>query len=250
MTTFPVEEELIYEAFDLLLQSLESFVEISSDNVLGGAAQEREYPEWLANVMQRLNKTLFRKAHETLSPDRITPYQIGYAFGIMRWGKSSSEDKFKRLRHSFKSLPHSTRLKRRLGKRVESFMCSTGIEPRKCVSAFIPRKAKKHIADLDRGARLSSSEYHRGLADGLEGIGDQSPNDRSDEATKVHLYLALSWVVVSKMKSVTDLHHFLCSVMGAQVVGEKKRVEKICERIGLNFRPPGRPKKSDSAQPV
>ena len=47
---------------------------------------------------------------------------------------------------------------------------------------------------------------------------------------------------IERLGSVSALHTWLRKVMGEYRTGDLKRIEKICQRIGLHFRKPGRPK--------
>lgn len=60
----------------------------------------------------------------------------------------------------------------------------------------------------------------------------------------IYHFMIWHWRVVEQLGSVRALHEMLRRSMGEHRVGELKRVEKICQRIGLHFRKPGRPKKS------
>ncbi len=103
----------------------------------------------------------------------------------------------------------------------------------------------KHLARLARRySGLDESEFHRGLSTGLRGFGSGVPGDRSTDATQVYLALVVWWRFVAQLNSVTHLHRWLGLVLGPARAGERKRTEKICERIGLRFRPRGRPRKN------
>jgi hypothetical protein len=52
------------------------------------------------------------------------------------------------------------------------------------------------------------------------------------------------WQLVERMESVRQLHEVLVKLMSANRIGGQKRIEKICQRMGLSFRPVGRPKKT------
>ena len=60
---------------------------------------------------------------------------------------------------------------------------------------------------------------------------------------EIYVFMLLHWPLIERMNSVRKLHEVLVKVIGAPRVGEQKRIEKICQRIGLSFRKPGRPKK-------
>jgi len=58
---------------------------------------------------------------------------------------------------------------------------------------------------------------------------------------EIYIYLIRFWRNIEQLKSVFDLHQLLRKVLGEHRTGNLKRVEKICQRIGLHFRKPGRP---------
>ena len=61
------------------------------------------------------------------------------------------------------------------------------------------------------------------------------------DATRIYNTLWLYSEFVPELQSVTELHAWLQSILGKKIAGDKKRIEKICERIGLTFRSSGRP---------
>lgn len=60
---------------------------------------------------------------------------------------------------------------------------------------------------------------------------------------ELYVFMLLHWRRVERLRSVSELHGLLVSQFGPHRAGDLKRVEKICQRIGLSFRRPGRPKK-------
>lgn len=61
-------------------------------------------------------------------------------------------------------------------------------------------------------------------------------------AFAVYIFLLWHWRIITELNSVRELHDILVRQIGLQRAGELKRTEKICQRIGLHFRKPGRPK--------
>lgn len=67
--------------------------------------------------------------------------------------------------------------------------------------------------------------------------------DIGNSAFRIYFFLLNYWREVSLFKSVHQLHAVLVKNYGSHQVGELKRIEKICQRIGLSYRKPGRPRK-------
>ena len=60
----------------------------------------------------------------------------------------------------------------------------------------------------------------------------------------IYHFMLWHWREVDQLDSVRALHELLRRSMGEHRVGDLKRIEKICQRIGLHYRKPGRPKTS------
>lgn len=65
-------------------------------------------------------------------------------------------------------------------------------------------------------------------------------------AFEVYIFMLWHWRMVEKLDSVPELHKLLVKHLGQNRAGDLKRIEKICQRIGLHFRKPGAPKKNNS----
>ena len=60
---------------------------------------------------------------------------------------------------------------------------------------------------------------------------------------EIYVFMLIFWKAIDRLNSVRDLHELLVKVFGAGRIGDQKRIEKICQRIGLSFRKAGRPRK-------
>lgn len=59
---------------------------------------------------------------------------------------------------------------------------------------------------------------------------------------KVYLAMVMYSDFIDRMKSVTELHHFLCIGLGESLVGKPDRISKLCYRIGLRLKGKGAPR--------
>jgi hypothetical protein len=67
--------------------------------------------------------------------------------------------------------------------------------------------------------------------------------DFGSTASEIYLLMVSCWQLIEQMESVREFHEWLILHLGACKVRDQKRIEKICTRMGLHFRKPGRPKK-------
>lgn len=66
--------------------------------------------------------------------------------------------------------------------------------------------------------------------------------DMGGTTFEIYLFMMMFWRVVERLGSVPRLHQVLGKAFSPFRVGTLKRVEKICERIDLHYRKPGRPR--------
>lgn len=89
------------------------------------------------------------------------------------------------------------------------------------------------------------AEYHAGLGEslGVELFDSNGGLLHGTSVTSVYFFMTAYWRYVLKMRSVAALHMWLCRLLGRSAVGDLDRVKKICQRNGIHFRRPGRPRK-------
>jgi len=61
--------------------------------------------------------------------------------------------------------------------------------------------------------------------------------------TKVYWLLLRGWKTVNLLRSVRELQQALCRHLEPHIVGDVKRIEKMCQRLELRLGRPGRPPK-------
>lgn len=236
-------EQRIVDAAELWLTSLGDLIEISNRDMWGDDDPAPEVPVWVQRATLRLDNTLFAPVTSALDEPKLTPYRAGFAMGLIRWGEKKMQPD-RRLLALARKQRLSPWARRRIGSLFESFLLRGGFISKAELSRseFIPPKVYRYANQLERGPIANLAEFHRGYAEGLQGVGRQSPGDRSDDSTEVLLILGMWWRHVVRFNTITELHAWLVRLLGPRA-GEKKRVEKICQRIGLRLGKRGRPKK-------
>lgn len=248
-TTFALSarEEKLIASVKVWLDGMGDLVNASTDAMWGENETAPEVPPWVRVVARRLDRTLFAPATAALDKLELTPYRAGFACGMLEWVQKRFERPIDpALRALNRKLRLSARAKRKLSKLVESFLIRAGFITKREIaqSRYIPRKIERYRDRVQRGPIHDLVEFRRGQADGIQGYGPGTPGDRTDLSTDILFLLGMFWRVVVRFRSVTDLHLWLTRLLGPQKVGDKKRVEKICERVGLSFRKRGRPRKN------
>ena len=205
-------------------------------------------PAWVRTCSARLDNTLFAPAKKALDQPVRTPFRAGYALGIIRWGTDRLiKVKIPReVREAAKKIRLSKKARKEFVRRWQAFLIDLQLFVRKNgrLQFAFRRELNWLKRTCDRYEGPDESEYHRGLADGLRGFGRGAPGDRSNLATDVYLFLVIWWRFVARFRSVTELHAWLQRCLGQNRAGDRKRTEKICERIELTFRGRGRPPKN------
>jgi hypothetical protein len=237
-------EEAHLETIKMWLDSMRDWFAFASKDddeviVVDGLA-----PDWVRVCAKRIDGSLFAPVNAVLGEGKLTPYRLGYALGLMKWGSKSMHSKPPpEVKLAVKGIRLSRKARRQLVRMCEDFFISVQIAVRKKgrlqfsgqpEMQYAERLAKKYTG-------LDESEFHRGLSDGLRGVGKDTPGDRSTNATDVYLMLVIWWRFIVRLPSVTQLHVLITKCLGPARAGERKRVEKICERIGLTLREVGRP---------
>lgn len=99
-------------------------------------------------------------------------------------------------------------------------------------------------------AKLLELEMEQWLAfgEGASQMAKKLPDDPESKdfprtTTRIYFIMMVCWRAIEKFQTVHEFHEWLRKACGSQIVGDQKRVEKMCQRIGLSFGKPGRPKK-------
>ena len=99
--------------------------------------------------------------------------------------------------------------------------------------------AHMHYTVIERSL-AESAEFLRGFAHGIqchqEGV--SNPKRRPTAATtawEVYDTLYRHWQEVNNLRSVPQVHEWLCAKLGKPMVGDFERTKSVCRNIGLRF---------------
>ncbi len=196
-----------------------------------------EWPTWVENVGRELLKTLFPTAKLKVSPNwepgevgAMLGQQIAYFDSLARLMEVPSEEPdWKKLR-----LVYGEDIKRR-------------------VEAYDKKLKEQFLPDVMRGMKFAvtlalEQEYRscakffaafgRAIQRTLSGGGDFGRTN-----TQIYIVLLIGWRSVEKLNSIPVLHRALCRIFGTHLVGDLKRIEKMCQRLDLHLGRRGRPAK-------
>jgi hypothetical protein len=218
------------------------------DFTAGSGIDPTTEPEWVVNVLKQLVQqtmpTVGFKTHE------FTPHRLGRLLGQQRanWDaaakaleESLTPERMARGEVLLKKLeenannPGVASLLASIDCAVNLFIAAESLTDR--FNAITLETFKSAWEQPDYLERLA---FFQGLAEGLSKPGFPS---RPTDATPIYQRLLVHRAEIQQLKTVPDLREFLrrCG-LSEQVLGNPKRLEKICERIGLSFAKVGRPR--------
>lgn len=195
------------------------------------------WPKWVENVGRELTRTFHPTAKLRVS-DNWEPGEVGAILGQQVAYFDSVADvmevpdgkiDWKKLR-----LVYGKDIK----KRVENYQ-------RKLNEEFFPDYAR----GLKFALALAIQQEYRSCAKFFAAFGRAIERRVSSwdgfgrTNTQIYIVLLLGWRSVEKLDSVPALHHGLCKIFGTHLVGDLKRIEKMCQRLDLHLGRRGRPRK-------
>jgi len=205
-----------------------------------------EWPEWVC----KLWATFFRISHGGLNFRRVKKWRskdLGRFLGRQ----------YVLERHVWSEVPLSHRVQQESERGVVALVTALN------VNAKGTRSLKEYLQGLKKWRPIFKKFIDETLATAherpypesaafLEAFGKAAvikPDELATERTvgvseRIAFVMFLFWRQISRFSSVGELHRFLslaAAPMG--IVISLKRVEKLCQRIGLKFKGRGRPKK-------
>lgn len=192
-----------------------------------------ELPEWVKRLARELMSTLWPtvkfQVEQTWTAGEVGA-TLGHQLAYLH-GATQHCPRFKTSTKIFKYV--DKKLVKRMENKVDAFLKAFQIVLGR---SLVLASAQSH----DESVRFFGA-----FAKGLKKMpADMEASNFHRTTTKVYWLMLWGWRSVEKIENVRQLQQGLCRYLDPYVVGDVKRVEKICQRLGLHFGPPGRPRKA------
>jgi hypothetical protein len=192
-----------------------------------------EWPYWVQRVGQEIAKASYPTAHfkagkkwEIGEVAAIIGQEIAYFDSWSQWVESQkiTDEQWVQLKKLF----------------GDDFEERTREYARKLSEEYFPAFGDALKFSLSLACEqdyLPMKQFFRAFSKALERR-PASVGDVGSTATRLYWILLISWRRVEEFGSIPELHRRLqrCVFLGSRVVGDLKRIEKICERIGLSYK--------------
>jgi hypothetical protein len=205
-----------------------------------------EYPQWVRNVEREFSLVMLPSA-KLKEPDfKITPKRMGALLGHMCemavWMVDWMEHQIENGDENAKNLSTEKTLSE-----LTEDEWKKGLETVGSLVVWyraMQRLAKRALCSCVNQTYEDMTDFLLGYADAFS----RKPKtlkvgNIGNPTFEIYVFMLMFWRLIERMESVRQLHEVLVKFMGANRIGDQKRIEKICQRIGLSFRKVGRPKK-------
>lgn len=199
---------------------------------------EEAGPAWVQNLEREVADILFPVAN-LKEPQSRSPKQMGAILGhqcasgvwMMEWFAAEAQNPKKTdgIKPSAEKIKEGEKIVKGLSEDWYEGLCNLA---KLALSSCVDQSYEDMKTFLLAYATAFAQKPH---SFGVGNIGHS--------AFPIYVFMLMHWRIVERLNSVRELHEMLVKVFGASQVGELKRIEKICQRIGLHYRKPGRPKK-------
>lgn len=188
------------------------------------------WPEWVRRIGRELMATMFPAAKLKVGRDwtagelgALLGHRVAYFHAMTHFAVPETSDVFKKL---------DNKVVRQTQKQLQDY-----------ANAFDVALKRSLALAVDQ-SHADAAQFFTSFAKGLNKMpSDIQASNFQRSTTRVYCIMLAAWRSVERLKSVHELQQGLCRHMDTHAVGNVKRIEKICQRIGLSFGLPGRPKK-------
>ncbi|HUD49616.1 MAG TPA: hypothetical protein VMR33_22505 [Candidatus Baltobacteraceae bacterium] len=215
----------------------------------------KKEPQWVVNTFRELAQQIM-PALPFRSMDPVTPRGVGRCLGQQRANLAAIGSRLEKVfapenlarANAFIEMVEKNKdnpalkaviegpLMASVAKAVE--LLETSLESGERVEGPFNKAALRALkVAWEQPNQSETVAFFRGLAEGLSKPGIvEGPAARATTATPIYQRLFVHRREIEKLKSVRELRVFLSQRgLSDQVLGDPKRLEKICERIGLSF---------------
>jgi hypothetical protein len=196
-------------------------------------------PQWVHNLEREIGATMFPlvrlKEEPTLSPKRIGGL-IGHSCAYAVWMMEYLEEQMSEPEQDTvsKLTPEQIAL-------AEKYLLGIANDWYPALRRF----AKRALCSSVDQSYEDMTEFLLGFSQAFSRKPRrQNASDIGNSATQIYFFMFIWWRAVKSMQSVHQLHQWLVKAFHPHRIGDLKRIEKMCQRIELHYRKPGRPKKS------
>jgi hypothetical protein len=205
-----------------------------------------EYPQWVLKVEREFSLVVLPSAIVKAPDFKLTPKRMGAVLGhvcemavwMMEWMSHQTENSGKNDGTPSPENSPATITEEEWDKGLKALISLENWY------LALRRLAKRALCS-------SVDQTYEDMTDFLLGYADAfSRKPRTFQAGnmgnptfEIYIFMLTFWQAIDRLDSVRELHELLVKVFGARRTGDQKRIEKICQRIGLSFRKAGRPKK-------
>jgi len=229
-----IDETSLREAW--LNRLIEELEKVDAAMPVKNLLPENDGPAWVQKLEGEVAKALLPAARLKNEPTRtprlmgaILGHQCSSAVWMMEWLAAAS------VKHRPTSVGRPSTEQIKEGKRIVVGLTEEWFEGlRNLAKLALSSCVDLSYADMKEFLLA----YAAGFAQKPDTVGDIGHS-----AFRIYFFMLFQWRLVERLNSVRELHELLIKIFGANQVGELKRIEKICQRIGLHYRKPGRPKK-------
>jgi hypothetical protein len=212
-------------------------------------------PKWVIKVLGELIQQGMPLI-QIRKPKKLTPKEVGrclgqicanlYAIGELMPSDSEALEKGQRIVEGLRKNQHVPSVQSAL--KAMEFAEQSILELASAMMRIEATMMESFKAALDQTSRVEAADFFRGFADGIAKPGMMHPPSLAGATTATPIYgkLLVHREEIKRLKSVRGLREFLLQRgLSEQVLGDPKRLEKNCGRIGLSFGGRGRKKRAN-----
>jgi hypothetical protein len=212
-------------------------------------------PRWVVKVLIELMQQSMPMV-QIRKPKQVTPREVGrclgqmcgnlYALGDLIPNNPEAVEKGQRILEGMRKNEQVPSVQGLL--KAMEFADQSMIQLASASSHIEATMIESFKAALAQTSRVEAADFFRGFADGIGKPGMTSKASLAGATTATPIYQRLfgQRKEIMRLKSVRELRDFLLQGgLSEQVLGDPKRLEKICQRIGLSFGSRGRKKRAN-----